>query len=109
MDPQMKKGVLEPLVLAILKQGDAYGYQLSERVANIVDLAETALYPVLRRLQAQGMLETYAVEHNGRLRKYYRITESGRKRWRGYVEELSALERIIRMVKTGGKNDGAET
>jgi PadR family transcriptional regulator PadR len=109
MDPQMKKGVLEPLVLAILKEGDTYGYELSERVAGIVDLAETALYPVLRRLQAQGMLETYAVEHNGRLRKYYRITESGRTRWRQYVEELSGLERVIRMIARGRKDDGGET
>jgi len=104
----MKKGVLEPLVLAILKDGDAYGYELSERVAGIVDIAETALYPVLRRLQEQGLLETYSVEHNGRLRKYYRITPRGRRRWQEYVKELEGLERVIALVKRGGKDDVGE-
>ncbi len=101
MDPQMKKGVLDPLVLAILKEGDTYGYQLSERVSGILEVAETALYPVLRRLEAQEMLATYSEEHNGRLRKYYRITKKGREKLHEYVEELSDLERIIRTITKG--------
>lgn len=106
MHPQMKKGMLDPLVLSILRDGDTYGYELSERVAGIVDVAQTALYPVLRRLEAQGLLETYSVEHNGRLRRYYRITKKGREKWRENVGELSELQRIIDAITKGVKNDG---
>ena len=101
MDPQMKKGVLDALVLAILKDGDTYGYQLSERVSGIMVVAETALYPVLRRLEAQEMLSTYSEEHSGRLRKYYRITKKGREKLSEYIGELSELERIIRTIIKG--------
>ncbi len=104
MDPQMKKGVLDALVLAILKEGDTYGYQLSERVSGIMKVAETALYPVLRRLEAQELLSTYSEEHNGRLRKYYRITKAGREKLGEYIGELSELERIIRTITKGGKS-----
>jgi PadR family transcriptional regulator PadR len=102
----MKKGVLEALVLAILRDGDTYGYRLAEQVAGIVDVAATALYPVLRRLEAQGMLTTYTMEHNGRLRRYYRITRKGREKWRENVQELSNLERVIGMIVKGEKENG---
>ncbi len=105
LDPQMKKGVLDALVLAILKEGDTYGYRLSERVSGIMKVAETALYPVLRRLEAQEMLSTYSEEHNGRLRKYYHITKEGRKKLPEYVEELCELERVIRTITKGGGKD----
>ncbi|HHU82547.1 MAG TPA: PadR family transcriptional regulator [Firmicutes bacterium] len=108
MDPQLKKGILDALVLSILEEGDTYGYQLSERVARILELSETALYPVLRRLEAQGWLGTYAVEHNGRLRKYYHLTVAGQKRLRQYVEELTELERIIRIIAKGAGNHGEQ-
>lgn len=109
MDPQLKKGILDALVLSILSQGDTYGYQLSERVAGIVDVAETALYPVLRRLEAQGWLGTYSVEHNGRLRKYYRITEEGRAKLREYVADLAELEWVIGMIVKGAGSHGEQT
>ena len=108
MDPQLKKGILDALVLALIKDGDTYGYQLSERVAEIVDVAETALYPVLRRQETQGMLETYSVEHNGRLRKYYRITGAGRAKLGEFIEELSELERLIAVIMKGARNDGKQ-
>ena len=103
MDPQMKKGILDALVLAILREGDTYGYQLSERVSGIMEVAETALYPVLRRLEAGDMLSTYSEEHNGRLRRYYRITKKGKDKLTEYVGELSELERIIRTITQGGE------
>lgn len=108
MDPQLKKGILDALVLSILRGGDAYGYQLSERVAGIVDVAETALYPVLRRLEAQGWLGTYSVEHRGRLRKYYRLTEAGREKLCEYLEELAELEKIIRVITRGAMCHGEQ-
>lgn len=108
MDPQLKKGVLDALVLAVLKDGDTYGYQLSERVAEILDVSETALYPVLRRLESGGMLETYSVEHNGRLRKYYRITGAGRAKLTEYAGELAELERVIAVIVKGVESHGEQ-
>ena len=108
MDPQLKKGILDALVLSILAEGDTYGYHLSERVAGIMELSETALYPVLRRLEAQGWLATYSVEHNGRLRKYYHLTAAGRERLRQYVEELTELERIIHVIAKGAGDHGKQ-
>jgi len=109
MDPQMKKGVLEALVLAILKEGETYGYELSERVSGIMEVAQTALYPVLRRLEAQGMLETYSIAHNGRLRRYYRITKKGRDRWRENLRQLSELQAMIDTIMKGVKVHGGRS
>ncbi len=104
MDPQLKKGILDALVLRILKNGDTYGYELSEKVAGIVEVSETALYPILRRLETQNLLETYTVEHNGRLRRYYRITGTGREKLTEYVTELSDLRNLITTITEGADN-----
>ncbi len=95
MNIQLKKGILEALVLGALKKEDLYGYKLSERVNNILSISETALYPILRRLKMQEFLTTYSVEHNGRLRKYYRITEKGIAQLETYTDELIELAQII--------------
>jgi len=95
MDAQLKKGLLESLVLAALMNEDGYGYSLSEKVGAVVEIAETALYPVLRRLEEQGSLSTYPVEHGGRLRKYYRITDSGRAALFAGAGELKELRTVI--------------
>ncbi|HOJ80453.1 MAG TPA: PadR family transcriptional regulator, partial [Clostridiales bacterium] len=74
MDAQMKKGLLDACVLHILTKGDTYGYKLTREITDLMDVSESSLYPVLRRLETQGFLETYSAEHSGRLRRYYRIT-----------------------------------
>lgn len=95
MDVQMKRGVLDGLVLATLNRGDTYGYELTEQIGRSLDIAEMTLYPVLRRLEAQGFLSTYSQEFNGRLRKYYRITPAGRERLQGIAAELRELRQLI--------------
>lgn len=105
MDAQMKKGLLDACVLHILTEGDTYGYRLTREITDLMDVSESSLYPVLRRLEAQGFLETYSAEHSGRLRRYYRITESGVRRLAEYRSELSELKRIIDFI-TGGDNNG---
>ena len=80
MDSQMKKGMMEACILSVLSRGDSYGYQLIKDMEPIMRLSESTLYPVLRRLEAAGCLTVYSVEHNSRLRKYYAITDEGRKR-----------------------------
>ena len=74
MDAQMKRGFLEVCVLASINRQDSYGYQIVKDVPAILNLTESTLYPLLKRLEAAGLLTTYSVEHSGRLRKYYRIT-----------------------------------
>jgi PadR family transcriptional regulator PadR len=78
----MKKGLLDICVLHILKKEDAYGYKITQEVTKLLNTSESALYPVLKRLEKQGCLETYSVEISGRLRKYYRITKNGNIKFR---------------------------
>ncbi|NLK86170.1 MAG: PadR family transcriptional regulator [Clostridiaceae bacterium] len=100
----MKKGLLDACVLHVLTEGDTYGYRLTQEIMELMDTSESSLYPVLRRLEAQGCLETYSTEHSGRLRRYYKITETGVKRLIEYRKELSELKRIIDFVIGGEKN-----
>ena len=105
MDAQMKKGLLDACVLHILAKGDTYGYRLTREITGLMDVSESSLYPVLRRLETQGFLETYSAEHQGRLRRYYRITGSGLGRLGEYRNELAELKRIIDFI-TGGDVNG---
>jgi len=101
----MKKGLLDACVLHILAKGDTYGYRLTREITGLMDVSESSLYPVLRRLETQGFLETYSAEHQGRLRRYYRITGSGLGRLGEYRNELAELKRIIDFI-TGGDVNG---
>ncbi|HBM81394.1 MAG TPA: PadR family transcriptional regulator [Clostridiaceae bacterium] len=105
MDAQMKKGLLDVCVLFILKREDTYGYKLTQQIEGLMEISESALYPVLRRLESQGLLETYSAEHSGRLRKYYRITASGIVRLNEYISELKDLKNVIDYI-IGGENNG---
>ena len=104
MDAQMKKGLLDVCVLSILKKEDTYGYKLTQEVTGLLDTSESALYPVLRRLEGQGLLETYSVEYSGRLRKYYRITAEGITRLNEYGPELKNLKKVIDYIIGGERN-----
>ena len=105
MDAQMKKGLLDACVLHILLKGDTYGYRMTQEINSLMETSESALYPVLRRLEAQGHLETYSAEHSGRLRRYYRITSEGVARLEDYKNELGELKKIIDYI-IGGENNG---
>ncbi len=87
-------------VLAVLSRGDAYGYALTAQVKEVLDISESTLYPVLRRLQAEGCLSAYNRAYRNRNRRYYAITEAGRVRlaenralWRVYCEGVDWLLR----------------
>lgn len=98
MNIQMKKGVLDSLVLSVVNKGDTYGYLLSQDVSKILEVAETALYPVLRRLEMQELLKTYSKEYNGRLRKYYTITKQGKKMLQTNISDLNELKKVIELI-----------
>ena len=99
MDAQMKKGMLEAVMLSLLKRGDSYGYQLMKDMSPIMDVSESALYPVLRRLEAANCLTVYTVEHNSRLRKYYAITDGGRQRIRDFLKEWEDINNAYEFIK----------
>lgn len=79
MNSQYKKGVLDLCVLSLLHDHDCYGYEISERLSGQIDIADGTVYPLLRKLKADGLLTTYLQEESGGPpRKYYRLTELGR-------------------------------
>jgi PadR family transcriptional regulator PadR len=104
MDAQMKKGLLDVCVLNMLKKGDTYGYKLTQEITGLLETSESALYPVLRRLEGQDLLETYTTEYSGRLRKYYRITAAGIARLNEYLIELKDLRSVLDLIIEGEEN-----
>lgn len=103
MDAQMKRGFLEVCVLASINRQDSYGYQIVKDVPAILNLTESTLYPLLKRLEVAGLLTTYSVEHNGRLRKYYRITEAGVRHIDEFLREREDVVSIYDYVKRGAR------
>ena len=98
MDVQMKRGLLEVCVLAAIKDEESYGYKIVKDMKPYVDISESTLYPILRRLEESGMLTVRSAEHNGRLRKYYRITLAGRARIETFKKEWSEMVLIYKFV-----------
>lgn len=101
IDPQMKKGLLDICVLSVLKREDSYGYQIIKSVSPYIEISESTLYPILRRLESAGCLESYSVEHNGRLRKFYHITVKGIEQLRTFMSSWDELMAIFEFIKEG--------
>ena len=83
MDIQLKRGLLDVCVLAAIKDEDSYGYQIIKDMKPYLEMSESTLYTILKRLESADMLTVRTAEHDGRLRKYYRITRQGLKRLEG--------------------------
>jgi len=98
MDIQMKRGLLDVCVLAAIKDGESYGYQIIKDMKPYVEISESTLYPILRRLEAAELLTVRTAEHNGRLRKYYHITPSGVKRIEEFKKEWREILSIYQFV-----------
>ena len=100
MDAQLKRGFLDVCVLASINRQDSYGYQIVKDVPSSLHLTESTLYPLLKRLESAGLLTVYAIEHNGRLRKYYRITPAGvtylDEFWKDWDDVLDVYEYVKR-------------
>ena len=99
MDGQLKRGLLEVCVLAAIKTGDSYGYQIIKDMKPYLALSESTLYTVLKRLEAAELLTVRTAEHNGRLRKYYHITEAGRQRLEDFNVEWKEILAVYHFVK----------
>ena len=98
MDIQLKRGLLDICVLAAIKNQDSYGYQIIKDMKPYVEISESTLYPILRRLEASELLTVRSAEHNGRLRKYYHITEKGLDRIKDFREEWKQILAIYEFV-----------
>ena len=98
MDIQLKRGFLDVCVLAAIKNEDSYGYKIIKDMKPYIELSESTLYTILKRLELANMLTVRMVEHDGRLRKYYRITENGLNRIRNFKEEWKELLSIYQFV-----------
>ena len=98
MENQMKRGLLDVCVLAAIRNEDSYGYQIVKDMSPYVEISESTLYPILRRLETGQMLTVRTAEHNGRLRKYYHITDAGLERLKAFEEEWKELMQIYEFV-----------
>ena len=105
MDIQLKRGLLDVCVLAAIKNEDSYGYQIIKDMKPYVDISESTLYPILRRLETAQLLTVRIAEHNGRLRKYYRITPLGLQRIADFQEEWEEIVSIYQFVVKEKEND----
>lgn len=98
MDAQLKRGLLDVCVLAAIKDEDSYGYRIIKDLKPYIELSESTLYTILKRLESAKMLTVKTAEHDGRLRKYYRITPAGLRRIDDFKSEWSEVISIYRFV-----------
>ena len=99
---QVGAALLDTCVLATLSREDAYGYVLTQNVKDIINVSESTLYPVLRRLQKEDCLMAYDMPFSGRNRRYYRITDSGRNRLSDNIREWEEYKQKVDKILFGG-------
>lgn len=98
MDAQLKRGLLDVCVLAAIRSEDSYGYKIIKDMKPYLELSESTLYTILKRLEAADMLTVRTAEHDGRLRKYYRITPAGMRRIEDFKNEWKEVISIYQFV-----------
>jgi len=94
--------LLDAIVLSAAAREGTYGYKITQDVRSVMEVSESTLYPVLRRLQKDGCLETYDQEFGGRNRRYYKITPAGRQRLDESLSEWEDYKKKIDIVFYGG-------
>ncbi len=106
MDIQLKRGLLDVCVLAAIKDEESYGYKIIKDMKPYIELSESTLYTVLKRLEVGNMLTVRTAEHGGRLRKYYHITDLGLERIEAFKNEWREIMSIYKfVVKEGEVNE----
>ena len=98
MDIQLKKGILEVCVLHAIENGESYGYKIISDLQGIIEISESTLYPILKRLESGGYVTTRTAEHNGRLRRYYKITTLGLKKLVDGKSDLQEINAIYKKI-----------
>lgn len=105
MDIQLKRGLLDVCVLAAIRSEDSYGYKIIKYMKPYIELSESTLYTILKRLESSDMLTVRTAEHGGRLRKYYHITDKGLKRIEDFKKEWDEILSIYRFVTKEDNNE----
>ena len=103
MDIQLKRGLLDVCVLAAIKSENSYGYKIIKDMKPYIELSESTLYTILKRLESAKLLTVRTAEHGGRLRKYYHITDAGRERIEEFKEEWKEMLAIYQFVTKEGE------
>ena len=98
MDIQLKRGLLDVCVLAAIKNEDSYGYKIIKDLRPYIELSESTLYTILKRLESGKLLTVRTAEHGGRLRKYYHITDLGIRRIEEFKAEWSEIMSVYQFV-----------
>ena len=98
MDIQLKRGLLDVCVLAAIKDQDSYGYRIIKDMKPYLELSESTLYTILKRLEIAGMLTVRSMEHGGRLRKYYHITDKGLSRISEFRDDWKEILSIYQFI-----------
>ena len=98
MDIQLKRGLLDDCVLTAIKNEDSYGYKIIKDMKPYIEMSESTLYTILKRLEFAGMLTVHTAEHGGRLRKYYHITKAGLGRIEDFKDEWREVMLIYSFV-----------
>lgn len=102
MNIQFKKGVLDMCVLAMLRNGDSYGYDIADTLSSKILLADGTVYPILRKLAADGLVTTYLQEsQNGPPRKYYHLTDRGAEVLNEYIEDWNNFNEVVKGIIGG--------
>ncbi|MBR4765859.1 MAG: PadR family transcriptional regulator [Clostridia bacterium] len=105
MDIQLKRGLLDVCVLAAIKNEDSYGYKIIKDLKPYIELSESTLYTILKRLESARLLTVRTAEHEGRLRKYYHITQAGTDRIEAFKAEWKEVISIYNFVSEEGENE----
>lgn len=105
MDRQLRKGLLEFCVLAAIQKEDSYGYKMIEDISPYIDISESTLYPILRRLEVAGKVESYNTEYNSRIRKYFHITDDGKAALRDFEKDRVELLKILDFISGGREHE----
>lgn len=98
MDSQLKKGIMDGCVLAILKKGPSYGYKIITDLSQYIEISDSTLYPVLKRLESGGFVSTYNDIYNGRTRKYYKIEQPGTDKLDDFISQLEELKTVYKFI-----------
>ena len=104
MDIQLKRGLLDVCVLSAIKNEDSYGYKIIKDISPYIEMSESTLYTILKRLELSKMLTVRTAEHNGRLRKYYHITDIGIQRIAEFLDEWRGVMLIYKFVSLEGRD-----
>ena len=98
MDTQLKRGILDVCVLRAIQNEDSYGYKIIKDMKPYLEMSESTLYTILKRLELSKMLTIYSIEHNGRLRKYYSITSKGKEKVGNFLKEWEDVIKIFNYI-----------